>query len=86
MGVPVDRRGQVDADLVGERGEPGDDVGELVLAVGVGALAHRLGQLADLLGEPRHGRRDATAAVPLAVGALDQLLEGDEVQSRGGEI
>ena len=85
-GVPLDGRGEVDIHLVGQRGDPRQHVGELVLALGGRALAHRSGQLADLLSEPRHRRRHAATAVPFAVRALDQPLEGGEVQSRGGEI
>ena len=81
-GVAAGGGGEVDAHLVGQRGQPGQDVGELVLLLGHRALAHGLGQLADLLGQPRHGRRHATLAVVVPVRGLHQLLERRQVHRR----
>ncbi len=72
---------EVDALLIGERGHPGDHVAELVDLLLVGALAHRLSQFTDLLGQPRHGRRDATRPVPVGVGPLDHVLQVGEVHA-----
>jgi len=45
-------------------------------------LAHRLGQLADLLGQPRHRRRYATDLITLAIRPLDQLLQLAQLHRR----
>ena len=74
--------GEVDVDLVGQRGHPGEHVGELVLALGLVALAHRLRQLAHLLGEPGDRARHPALPVALAVGALDDVLQVREVHAR----
>ena len=63
---PIDGGRQIDADLVGERGHPGQDVAELVLDLGRRTLAHRLRQLTELLGQPGDGRRHAAVVVTLA--------------------
>ena len=47
------------------------------------ALAHRLGQLADLFGQPRDGGRHASGPVTIAEGALDDGLQLGEVHRRG---
>lgn len=55
-----------------------------MLDLGTGPLAHRLGQLAELLGQPRDARRRATTAVAVAIGALDDVLQFGEVHRGDG--
>ena len=55
---------EVDAGDVGQRGDPGQDVRELVALLVDRALAQRLGQLPDLLGQP--GDRSRQAPLPVA--------------------
>ena len=50
----------------------------------VRALAHRLGQLADLLGQPRDRARHAAGPIALAEGHVDQQLEVVEVHASAG--
>lgn len=82
MAVALDHLGEVDVDLVGERGDPREHVGELVLDVGPGAFADRLGELAELLGQPGDGGGDPTIPVDVTVGALDHVLELAQVHDR----
>jgi hypothetical protein len=67
------------AELVGQRRHPRQHVGQLGLLLLARALAHRLRQLADLLGQPRHGGRQATRRVALAVGAGHEALQLAEI-------
>lgn len=79
VSVAVDDGREVDVDLVGERGDPGQDVGELVLDLGTGALAYRLCEFAEFFAQPGDRRSDASVAVAVAIGALDHVLQLDEV-------
>src|SRR5437870_4381770 len=51
-GEAVGSVGQRQAELLGQRGQPGEHVAQLVQLVGRRPLTHRPGQLAHLLGEP----------------------------------
>src|SRR5690606_14021781 len=66
---------QREPELLGERRQPGEHVAQLVEARLVVALADRLGQLAQLLGEPGDGRRRPAGPVPLAVDRGHPALE-----------
>ena len=61
--VAGDRVVERQAELVGQRRQPGEHVAELVQLLVRRALAHRLGQLADLLAQPGDGGRDAPLGV-----------------------
>jgi hypothetical protein len=76
VGVPFDRRPEIDALDVGERGEPGEHVAELVLEVRPVAGAHRLGELADFLDQPPEG--DIATAIGIAP-AVDGVHRGLEL-------
>ena len=73
---------QVDAGDVGQRGDPGQDVRELVALLVDRALAQRLGQLPDLLGQPGDRSRQAPLPVARAVRALHQVLQLGQVHGR----
>ena len=73
---------EVEAELAGQRRQPRQHVAQLVDLRGPVALADRLGQLAQLLGQPGHGGGHAPRPVPLAVGVGHELLEGGEVHGR----
>ena len=83
VGVAGDRVVEGQTQLVGQRCQPGQQVGELVQLLGRRTLAHRLGQLAQLLGQPGHGGIHAPLPVPLAVGAGHQVLEFGELHRSG---
>ena len=72
--VAADGVVEVEAELVGQRCQPGQHVAQFVELLGRGALADGLGQLAQLFGQPGHGGRDAPLAVGRSVEALHQIL------------
>ena len=73
---------EADAELARQRRQPGQHVAQLVDLLRPVTLAHRLGQLAQLLGQPGHRGGHAPRPVPLAVGVDHELLEGGEVHGR----
>ena len=78
----AERAVQVDAGDVGQGGDPGQDVRELVALLVDRALAQRLGQLPDLLGQPGDRGRQAPLPVARAVRALHQVLQLGQVHGR----
>ena len=52
-----------------------------MLDLGPSALADRLGQLAQLLAQPGDRRRDTSIPVAVAVGALDHVLQLDQIHA-----
>lgn len=75
---------QREVELVGQRGQPGQHVAQLVELLFGGALADGLGQLAHLLAQPGDGGGHAPFPVPIAKGGGDLLLEGGDVH--GGSV
>ena len=73
--VSLHDRGQVDVELVGEAGDPGEHVTELVLDLLGGAIADRLGELAELLRQPGDAVREFATSIAGAVRALDDVLQ-----------
>ena len=49
VAIARDGNFEVDAHLIRESGDPGENIGELVLLLFSSSLANRLGQLADFL-------------------------------------
>ena len=82
VGVAVSRFAEVHAHLIGKGCEPRQHIGELVELLIVRALAHRLGELTDLLGEPCNRTRHPSGAIAFAERCLDQELKRVEVHSR----
>ncbi len=70
---------EAEPELMGERGDPGDDVAEFVQLLVRGALPSSLGEFAHLLAEPRDRGCDATIAVSFAVRRGDAGLEVADV-------
>jgi hypothetical protein len=70
---------ELDAELTGQRRQPRQHVAHLVHLRGPVALAHGLGQLTQLLGEPRHGGGHAPRPVAFAVRVGHELLERGQV-------
>src|SRR5437588_5967640 len=66
---------QIDADDVGQRRQPGEDVGELLLALQRRPAPQRRGQFADFLHEPHERPLDAATPVLDVIGVADDLLE-----------
>lgn len=66
---------QGQAQLVGQGGQPGEDVAQFVQLLARSALAHGLGQLAHFLGQPGDGGGPPPLGVALPVGPGHQFLE-----------
>ena len=70
------------AELIRDRREPRQHIGQLDELLLARALAHRLRELADLLGQPCHRRCSTSRPVPLAVRVAHECLEPVEVHNR----
>ena len=68
--------------MIGDRRQPREHVGQLLLLLRRRALADGLRELAHLLGEPGHRRGGASSAVALAVRVAHELLEAVEVHNQ----
>ena len=75
---------EVDAGDVGQRGHPRQHVGELLALLRDRALPQGLRQLADLLGQPGHARRQTPFTVARPIGAVHQVLQLGQVHGRRG--
>src|SRR3954451_13273812 len=71
-----------EAELTRKRGQPRENVTELVQLRALVTLADGLRQFAELFGEPCHRRRQSAGAVAFAVGVSHQLLEVTEIHVR----
>ncbi len=69
---------EIDVHLIGKSRHPGQNVGELVLLLIAGSLAHCLGQFPDFLGEPGNGRWNTPLGVAFAVRCSDDGLQFSE--------
>ena len=75
---------EIDAELVGERRQPGQHVAELVHLLLVRAFSNGLGEFADLFRQPRHRARDAASPVACPEGRVDLSLKVGQVHDRAG--
>lgn len=75
MGVTSHCVLQGEPQLLGQRGQPGQHIPQLVELFSRAALAHGLGQFAKFLGEPGHGGGDAALPVLLAIGVGHEPLQ-----------
>lgn len=75
MRVAPDCFCQIDVHLIGQCGDPRQDVGEFMDLLFWRSFAYRLCQFADLFGQPGHAGGDATVSVAVAVGSLDDVLQ-----------
>lgn len=72
--VPLDRRLEIDVHLIGETGDPRQDVAEFVHLLIDRTLAYGLGELTEFLGEPGDRGGNTTSTVAVTVGLFDDAL------------
>ena len=72
---PLDGGGEVDALMIGKRCHPRNHIAELVHLLLWRALTNRLGELADLFGQPGDCRRHTALTIAIAVRPLDHVLQ-----------
>ena len=75
--ISIARNGnlEVDAHLIRKRGDPGKNIGELVLLLLSSSFSNRLGQLADFLGKPGNRGRNSSSGVTFSIGGLNDRLQ-----------
>ena len=77
---------QRDAELLGKRGDPRQDVGQLLTLLLDRALASGLRQLADLLAQPGDGSTQPAGTITGGERAGDDVLEGGDLHARDSTV
>src|ERR1700728_248974 len=83
VGVPGDGIVERETELIGQRRQPGQDVGQLMELLSLGSFAGGLRELAEFLRQPGHCGWNAPLGVTLPVDLRHELLEAVEFHAGG---